>query len=81
MHFLQDYARNGRRARGFPTLNGVAKLENPDMREYLMVHEASEASARASRALFRSAGGVTRAAAAAPTLGGGERSSNPETCS
>ena len=45
VHFLQDYARNGRYT-GFPTLGlEWQKLENPDMRKYLKVREASASSA------------------------------------
>ena len=44
VHFLRDYARNGRYT-GFPTLGlEWQKLENPDMRKYLKVLEATASS-------------------------------------
>ena len=72
VHFLQDYARNGRYT-GFPTLGlEWQKLENPDMREYLMVHEASEASARASGARPSSRDGGVYVRRVAPTSAAGK---------
>ena len=76
VHFLQDYARNGRYT-GFPTLGlEWQKLENPDMREYLMVHEASEAA----RARPSSRDGGVYVRRVAPTSAAGKLI-KPETCS
>jgi S1-C subfamily serine protease len=72
VHFLQDYARNGRYT-GFPTLGlEWQKLENPDMRKYLKVHEASEALARASGARPSSRDGGVYVRRVAPTSAAGK---------
>jgi len=48
VHFLQDYARNGRYT-GFPTLGlEWQKLENPDMRAFLKTRADDDASGRSA---------------------------------